>query len=156
MEILLLHLSQCMQPEHWLTLTKVVLTSKWTSPTQSKQSNQTGTTMCSSGGRPHTAAVQRSLHAKPTGEPLQLNLSFYFTDKQQFPESLSPPLSKFTWGLGASAHVSGRGQSKCVFTHTQPNENEKYNFPLKHHSVEKQKKKWKCLNAQIYFSVHTL
>lgn len=80
--------------------------------------NQNNTEMCSSEGRPQTAAAQRSLHTETTGEPLQLNRSLHCTDKQQFPESPSPPLSKFTWGLGASAHVSDRGQSESVFTNT--------------------------------------
>lgn len=37
LEILLPHLCQCMQRKHWLTLTKAVITSKWTGSTQIKQ-----------------------------------------------------------------------------------------------------------------------
>lgn len=81
--------------------------------------NQYNMEMCNSEGTTQTAAAQRSLHTEATGEPLQLNRSLLCTDKQQFPESPSPPLSEFTWGLGASAHAGDRGQSKCVSTNTR-------------------------------------
>lgn len=58
--------------------------------------NQYNMEMCNSEGTTQTAAAQRSLHTEATGEPLQLNRSLHCTDKQQFPESPSPPLSEFT------------------------------------------------------------
>lgn len=71
--------------------------------------------------------------AGPTGEPLQFNLSFLCADKQEFPESHSPRLPKFTWRLGASAHASARGQIKCALANIPAEENDTsspQNFPL--------------------------
>lgn len=80
--------------------------------------------MCSSRGKLQTAASQTRLRAGPTGEPLRFNLSFHWADKQEFPESHSPPLPKFTWRLGAFAHASARGQIKCAFANIPSKEND--------------------------------
>lgn len=66
----------------------------WSHPVQ--RAGRASAEMFGSGGRPRTAVARRSLHVGATGEPLQLNLSFHRADKQQFPQSPGPPLSKFT------------------------------------------------------------
>lgn len=85
-------------PTH-LDKSRANLQMNWSHPNQT--AHQSSTEMCNSGGRPQTAALRRSLHAEPTGEPLQLNLSFHCTDKQQFPESqaLHCPNLHEVWGL---------------------------------------------------------
>lgn len=107
------------QRKHWLTLTKALITSKWTGPAPNKQPTKITQGCAAQGGGLKLLLQQTSLHTEPTGEPLQLNRSFYCADKQLFPKSQGLPLSEFTWGLGATAHVSDRGQSQCVFTNAR-------------------------------------
>jgi len=159
LEILLPHLRHCVQRNHRLTWTKAVITSKWTSPTQIKQSTKIKQrcTVQLRGGRPQTSAAQTRLHTEPTGGPLQLNLSFPCADKQQFSESSeSSIVQKYrTWGLRAPAHVINRGQSEYVFTKARNTRNI-ISFPKIPRCRKFNDELLEYLKIQIHLHVHVL
>lgn len=136
-----------MRPKHWLSVIKAI-TSNWTVSHPNQAANKNSTEMCILGGMPRTAAMKTSLHFEPPGGPLHRNCSFHSSDKQQLPESLSPPLSKFTWGLGAAENVSNRGQSKLIKTCNTQGIKTLFLSTLKG-------KLLKCMKAPIQRKIHT-
>lgn len=85
-------------------LDKTSITTKWTAPIQIKQPSKI-TQRCA-------CQTDVSLLHRTHKRAITAALFLLCTDKQQFPESPSPPWSRFTWSLGALVHMSEKSWSE--------------------------------------------